>query len=158
MKFSVFKIELNSQLFLLNFKNLKLHNWSNFTNDVTAILTNIYKINNNRATMSRDEEIRLASLNSLVEVVKQDNEGNGDINLSLLVLQTWLEQFARTNGGISPSEYCAPDRVRLLQSLMTITDNMTNSSENCNTNAFRYVNYLPYTRHYNPLLIINRGY
>ena len=90
--------------------------------------------------MSRDEEIRLASLNSLVEVVKQDNEGNGDINLSLLVLQTWLEQFARTNGGISPSEYCAPDRVRLLQSLMTITDNMTNSSENCNTNAFRYVN------------------
>ena len=108
--------------------------------------------------MSRDEEIRLASLNSLVEVVKQDNEGNGDINLSLLVLQTWLEQFARTNGGISPSEYCAPDRVRLLQSLMTITDNMTNSSENCNTNAFRYVNYLPYTRHYNPLLIINRGF
>ena len=108
--------------------------------------------------MSRDEEIRLASLNSLVEVVKQDNEGNGDINLSLLVLQTWLEQFARTNGGISPSEYCAPDRVRLLQSLMTITDNMTNSSENCNTNAFRYVNYLPYTRHYNPLSIINRGF
>ena len=79
--------------------------------------------------MSRDEEIRLASLNSLVEVVKQDNEGNGDINLSLLVVQTWLEQFARTNGGISPTEYCAPDRGKLLQSLMTITDNMSTSNE-----------------------------
>ena len=58
--------------------------------------------------MSRDEEIRLASLNSLVEVVKQDTTegggtGNCDINLALLVLQTWLEQFARTNGGISPT-------------------------------------------------------
>lgn len=39
---------------------------------------------------------------------------------SLLVLQTWLDQFARTNGGSSPSEYAAAERVHLLQSLEQI--------------------------------------
>ena len=43
-----------------------------FSNDVTAILT--YKINNNRATMSRDEEIQLASLNSLVFKIEQNSQ------------------------------------------------------------------------------------
>ena len=89
--------------------------------------------------MSPDEEIRQSSLNSLVEIVKQDQDqgrsSNIDFNLGLVVLQTWLEQFARTNGGSSTAEYCAPDRVRLLQSLMTLTDNMSNFEHS--SNAFR---------------------
>lgn len=88
-----------------------------------------------RGTMCDDEDMRHASLNSLVEVVKQDiNDSGLSGNLTLIVLQTWLEQFTRTNGGGSPSEYCAHDRVRLLQSLMTITDNMFKIQD---SNAFR---------------------
>ena len=82
--------------------------------------------------MGTNEDVRQASICSLVELVKKEPEN--DLNLGLVVLQTWLEQFARTNGGSSPSEYCAPDRVRLLQSLMTITDHMTHQT---NSNAFR---------------------
>ena len=82
--------------------------------------------------MSPNEDIRQASICSLVELVKQESEN--EINFGLIVLQTWLEQFARTNGGSSQAEYCAPDRVRLLQSLMTITDHMTHHT---NSNAFR---------------------
>ena len=84
--------------------------------------------------MSSDEEIRQASLNSLVEVVKQECDRPNDINLPLVVLQTWLEQFARINSGSCQNEYCAPDRVHLLTSLMTITDYMATSP---NSNAFR---------------------
>ena len=80
-----------------------------------------------------NEDIRQASICSLVELAKQEPE-SADLNLGLIVLQTWLEQFARTNGGSSPTEYCAPDRVRLLQSLMTITDHMSHQT---NSNAFR---------------------
>ena len=76
--------------------------------------------------MGPNEDVRQASICSLVELVKKEPEN--DLNLGLVVLQTWLEQFARTNGGSSPSEYCAPDRVRLLQSLMTITDHMTHQT------------------------------
>ena len=65
-----------------------------------------------RATMVSNEDVRSSSINSLVEMVKQDS------HLSLLVLQTWLDQFARTN-------FDTPDRILLLQSLMTLTDNMT---------------------------------
>ena len=64
-----------------------------------------------RATMVPNEDIRNSSINSLVEMVKDDS------NLSLLVLQTWLDQFARTNQD-------TPDRILLLESLMTLTDNM----------------------------------
>jgi hypothetical protein len=84
--------------------------------------------------MSPNEDMRQAGLNSLVEIVK--NECEAEVSLALLVIQTWLEQFARTNGGSSPTEYSAPDRVRLLQSLMTVTDNMSATNEN-NSNAFR---------------------
>ena len=35
-------------------------------------------------------------------------------------LQTWLDQFARTNGGSSPSEYAGVDRVRLLHTLKVL--------------------------------------
>jgi hypothetical protein len=36
---------------------------------------------------------------------------------SLLVLQTWLEQFSRSGGGNSLSEYTSDNRVRLLEGL-----------------------------------------
>ena len=99
--------------------------------------------------MGSDEDIRQASICSLVELAKQEPE-SADLNLGLIVLQTWLEQFARTNGGSSPTEYCAPDRVRLLQSLMTITDHMSHQT---NSNAFRAaisraVSLGKYTLHY----------
>ena len=61
--------------------------------------------------MVSNENIRIASINSLVEMVKEDS------NLSLLVLQCWLDQFARTN-------FDTPDQILLLESLMTLTDNM----------------------------------
>ena len=73
-----------------------------------------------RTTMVSNEDIRSSSINSLVEMVKEDS------NLSLLVLQTWLDQFSRTN-------FDTPDRILLLQSLMTITDNMTESSGESST-------------------------
>lgn len=38
----------------------------------------------------------------------------------LTVVQTWLDQFARTNGGSAPAEYAATERVFLLQSLERI--------------------------------------
>ena len=103
--------------------------------------------------MSSNEDIRQASICSLVELAKQEPE-SADLNLGLIVLQTWLEQFARTNGGSSPTEYCAPDRVRLLQSLMTITDHMSHQT---NSNAFRAaisraVSLGKYTLHYILLL------
>ena len=56
-----------------------------------------------RSTMVSNEDIRSSSINSLVEMVKEDS------NLSLLVLQTWLDQFSRTN-------FDTPDRILLLQS------------------------------------------
>ena len=37
--------------------------------------------------------------------------------ITFTYLQTWLDQFARTNGGSSPSEYAGVDRVRLLHTL-----------------------------------------
>jgi hypothetical protein len=42
---------------------------------------------------------------------------NRPVRNSLLVLQTWLEQFNRTNGGSSLTDYSAEIRVRLLQTL-----------------------------------------
>lgn len=73
-----------------------------------------------RTTMVSNEDIRSSSINSLVEMVKEDS------NLSLLVLQTWLDQFSRTN-------FDTPDRILLLESLMTLTDNMTDSSTESST-------------------------
>lgn len=82
-----------------------------------------------RASMNRDENVRMASLNSLVEMA-------ADADLGLIVVQTWLEQFARVNGG--NVEYCGDDRVRLLRSMMTIADNlMSNEDARNGSNAFR---------------------
>ena len=43
---------------------------------------------------------------------------------SLLFLQSWLEQFSRTNGGASLSDYSSEYRVRLLQTLQSVVEAM----------------------------------
>ena len=61
-----------------------------------------------KGSMNRNQIIRTAATDSLVAIASES---------PLLVLQTWLDQFARTNGGSSPTEYAAPDRVHLLNCL-----------------------------------------
>ena len=70
-----------------------------------------------RAAIQPDAKARAAAVKSLVTVTA----GNPH-----LVLQTWLDQFARTNGGSSPAEYSAADRVFLLQSLEEIIRTVIN--------------------------------
>ena len=43
-----------------------------------------------------------AAVSSLLDLVDDQ---------SLLILQTWLDQFTRTNGGSAPAEYSSVDRV-----------------------------------------------
>ncbi len=68
-----------------------------------------------RACMHRDFTIRDAAVKSLEEIAGFS---------PLTVLQTWLDQFARTNGGGSPAEYSARERIYLLQSLERIIAKM----------------------------------
>eukprot|EP00094_Tigriopus_californicus_P000040 TCALIF_00040-PA protein Name:"Similar to CDC45 Cell division control protein 45 homolog (Homo sapiens)" AED:0.07 eAED:0.08 QI:0/0.16/0/0.85/1/1/7/0/2542 len=68
-----------------------------------------------KASTNGDERTRDPAVQSLKVIA---------IDQSLLVLQTWLDQFARTNGGSSPSEYAAAERVYLLQSLEQIVGHL----------------------------------
>jgi len=61
-----------------------------------------------RTSTHGDATIRASAATSLVTMAKAS---------PLVVLQTWLDQFARTNGGSSPAEYAAVERVYLLQAL-----------------------------------------
>ncbi len=66
-----------------------------------------------RATASPSGAVRAAALSSVEAMARE---------CPLVVLQTWLDQFARTNGGVSPTEYVANDRVHLLTSLARIAE------------------------------------
>ena len=66
-----------------------------------------------RATTSPSPAVRAAALQS-AEVMARE--------CPLLVLQTWLDQFARVNGGTSPQDYAATHRVNLLNSLSAVVD------------------------------------
>lgn len=70
---------------------------------VRDTLTQVHK-----SSMSGDVKIREAAVQSL-EIIVTD--------CPLLYLQTWLDQFARTNGGSSATEYAASNRIYLLQNL-----------------------------------------
>ena len=61
-----------------------------------------------KSSMSGEVKIRSAAIRSL-EIIVRDSP--------LLYLQTWLDQFARTNGGSSAAEYAASNRIFLLQNL-----------------------------------------
>ena len=66
-----------------------------------------------RATTSVSPTVRAAALQSAETMARES---------PLLVLQTWLDQFARVNGGTSPQDYVAANRVNLLNSLSAIVD------------------------------------
>jgi hypothetical protein len=66
-----------------------------------------------RATTSPNASVRLAALQSLETMTPE---------CPLLVLQTWLDQFARTNGGSAPADYVASDRVHFLSALAKIVE------------------------------------
>ncbi len=61
-----------------------------------------------RRAKHRDHVIRENATRSLEEAAAADPQ---------LVVQTWLDQFARVNGGGSPAEYAAAERVWLLSCL-----------------------------------------
>ena len=66
-----------------------------------------------RATTNLSPAVRAAALQSAEAMARE---------CPLLVLQTWLDQFARVNGGTSPQDYVAANRVNLLNSLSAIVD------------------------------------
>ena len=66
-----------------------------------------------RATTNLSPTVRAAALQSAEAMARE---------CPLLVLQTWLDQFARVNGGTSPQDYVAANRVNLLNSLSAIVD------------------------------------
>jgi len=72
-----------------------------------------------RASTHGDSAIRTLAMSSLTSMVSDS---------PLLILQTWLDQFARTNGGSSPAEYAACERVYLLQALEKIVTAAGNAS------------------------------
>ena len=51
-------------------------------------------------------------------------------NVVFQALQTWLDQFARTNGGSSAAEYAAKDRIFMLQALERIASKMISEESN----------------------------
>ncbi len=64
-----------------------------------------------RSSMHGDWAIRRAAVASLESMASA---------APLAVVQTWLDQFARVNGGGAPAEYAAAERVHLLRSLEKI--------------------------------------
>ena len=83
---------------------------SNFSPEESLVRDSISSLH--RSLMCPHAEVRQATVSSL-ELVSAE--------YPMEVLQTWLDQFARVNGGNSPSEYSAPSRVFLLQGLEKIT-------------------------------------
>ena len=61
---------------------------------------------------------------------KKCQEPSKNISETQLVynLQTWLDQFTRTNGGSAPAEYSSIDRVRLLNTLKVLVEKMMTPS------------------------------
>lgn len=74
-----------------------------------------------KASTSSSESVRNAAMESLEVVALQ---------MPLMALQTWLDQFARTNGGSSQSEYAAKDRIFMLTTLERITAKMVSDEGN----------------------------
>ena len=86
-------------------------------------------------------DFRAAALNSIVDIVSNERKAasaaastsaastsaaskHRSTKTSLLFLQSWLEQFSRTNGGASLSDYSSEYRVRLLQTLQSVVEAM----------------------------------
>lgn len=100
---------------------------------------------------------RAAALNSIIEIVSSEKSSrtastsatlktsSRPFQNSLLVLQCWLEQFSRTNGGNSLTDYAAESRVRLLQTLQVPNINfvfVTYITLNFISKSLRYFNIL----------------
>ena len=75
-----------------------------------------------RATTVSQEDIRRSAVTSLLDLVTDH---------TLLIIQTWLDQFTRTNGGSAPAEYTAIDRVRLLTTLNVLFEKIMTTPSSC---------------------------